>query len=100
LISPRIFPSFSLSSGIERIKKIRGDFFVTLLKDYGSTLFTKIRKVMKKTWDYSQPRITRIYTNLWLGISQLNDFFRLFHHILRTKMLAFLKLEKFDKIKI
>jgi len=41
-------------------------------------------------WDYSQPRITRIYTN---------DLKELYHHISRIKMLALFKLEKFDIIK-
>ena len=40
--------------------------------------------------DYKQPRISRI-KRIYLG---------LLFHISRTKMLAFLKLEKFDKIKI
>ena len=44
-------------------------------------------------------------TNLQLGVSQLLEFTRIYfkellNHISRTKMLAFLKLEKFDKIKI
>ena len=47
-------------------------------------LFIKSSNHNKTTWDYSQPRITRIK----------RIFLELLFHISRIKMLAFLKLEK------
>jgi len=51
---------------------------------------SRMKNDIQMCWDYSQPRITRIYTN---------DLKELYHHISRIKMLALFKLEKFDIIK-
>ena len=50
----------------------------------------RMKNDIQMCWDYSQPRITQIYTN---------DLIELYNHISRIKMHTFFKLEKFDKIK-